>query len=213
MKSVTYAKSEATIANILAAAESLFLENNYADVTVMEIAENANVTKGALYHHFPSKEDLYLTMLHTDLEEKRKALHEAVAMEGDCLTRLRRLTEIFLELPKEKRDLIKLVRRDINIFKDPTRKQLVRAYQTALPEQIEAILIEGIKSGELAPANPRVLSWLYVGMVEVTLAPYAQKVLGDNQTLLDYVLDLFFHGACEKGMLKFEQETIHFEEE
>jgi len=112
MKSFTYAKSESTVANILAAAQSLFLEKNYADVTVTEIAEKAEVTKGALYHHFPSKEDLYLTMLHADLAHKRQLLRAAVEMQGSCRARLRRLTEIFLELPPEKRDLIKLVRRD-----------------------------------------------------------------------------------------------------
>jgi AcrR family transcriptional regulator len=201
---MTYTKSETTIANILSAAESLFLENNYADVTVTEIAEKADVTKGALYHHFSSKEDVYLTMLHTDLEEKRRLLHEAVEMKANCRIRLRRLTEIFLELPRKKRDLIKLVRRDINIFKNPTRQKLVRAYQETLPEQIEKILSDGIAHGELAPADPRLLSWLYVGMVEVTLSPYSQQILGDDQTLLDYVLNMFFHGACETGMPAFE---------
>lgn len=200
MKSVTYAKSETTIANILAAAEALFLEKNYADVTVTEVVEKADVTKGALYHHFASKQDVYLTMLHADLEAKRQLLAQAVEMQADCRARLRRLTAIFLELPREKRDLIKLVRRDINIFKDPARERLVRAYQAALPEQIEAILADGIAGGEIAQADPRMLSWLYVGMVEVTLAPYARDVLGDDRRLLDYVLDLFFHGACRTAI-------------
>lgn len=213
MKSVSYAKSENTIANILTAAEALFLNKNYAEVTVTEIAEMAEVTKGALYHHFPSKEAVYLTMLHADLEEKRDMLHEAVEMAGDCRSRLRLLTEIFLELPEGKRDLIKLVRRDINVFRDPARKRLIRAYQAALPEQIENILIDGLESGELAPADSRVLSWLYVGMVEVTLAAYAQQVLGDNQMLLDYVLDLFFQGASQTGMPRKEHELFRLEKE
>lgn len=201
---MTYTKSETTIANILSAAESLFLAKNYADVIVTEIAEKADVTKGALYHHFSSKEDVYLTMLYTDLGEKRQLLHEAVEMKASCRTRLRRLTEVFLELPREKRDLIKLVRRDINIFKNPIRQKLIRAYQETLPKQIESIISDGIASGEIAPADPRLLSWLYVGMVEVTLSPYSQQILGDDQVLLDYVLDMFFHGASETGMPAFE---------
>ena len=205
---MTYTKSETTIANILSAAESLFLAKNYADVTVTEIADKAEVTKGALYHHFSSKEDVYLTMLYTDLEEKRQLLNEAVEMIADCRTRLRGLTEIFLDLPREKRDLIKLVRRDINIFKNPTRQKLIRAYQETLPKQIERILKDGIARGELAPSDPRLLSWLYVGMVEVTLSPYSQQILGDNQTLLDYVLDMFFNGACETGMPAFKEAPL-----
>jgi AcrR family transcriptional regulator len=213
MKSVSYAKSENTIANILTAAESLFLNKNYADVTVTEIAAEADVTKGALYHHFPSKEAVYLTMIHTDLEEKRHMLHEAVEMEGDCRSRLRRLTEIFLELPEGKRDLIKLVRRDINIFKYPARNRLIRAYQAALPEQIESILIDGLENGELVPADSRVLSWLYVGMVEVTLTAYAQKILGGNQMLLDYVLNFFFNGASQVALQRSERKSYTFEKE
>jgi AcrR family transcriptional regulator len=60
-----YAKSATTITNILEAAQALFLEKNYADVTMTDIAEAADVTKGALYHHFSGKEDLYLRMMHS----------------------------------------------------------------------------------------------------------------------------------------------------
>ena len=60
------------MASIMAAAENLFIERNYADVTMDQIASGAQVTKGAVYYHFSGKEELYLKMLHTDLEEKKK---------------------------------------------------------------------------------------------------------------------------------------------
>ena len=60
---VVYAKSETTVSGILAAAEALFLVKNYADVSMEDIAEAAGVTKGALYHHFASKEALYVAMM------------------------------------------------------------------------------------------------------------------------------------------------------
>ena len=53
-----YSKSTATITSILEAAQRLFLQKNYADVTMGEIAQAARVTKGALYHHFRSKRAL-----------------------------------------------------------------------------------------------------------------------------------------------------------
>ena len=173
----------------------MFLSRNYADVTMDDIAMAAAVTKGALYHHFANKGALYLAMMHADLEEKKALLRSAVESEGTCRERLRRLTQIFLELPPEKRDLIKLVRRDINIFKDPARDQLVRAYQAALPEQIEVIIRDGIRDGELAPADPRLLSWLHVAMVEVALTRYAESVFQNREAVLDFVTHLFFHGV------------------
>jgi AcrR family transcriptional regulator len=187
-------KSETAVPNLLAAARTAFIAKNYADVTMDEIAKAAGVTKGALYHHFASKQALYLEMMHADLQEKRDLFRSAVERPGSCRARLSRLTERFLDLPPEKRDLIKLVRRDINIFKDPQREQLVRAYQAALPEQIEAVIREGIETGQLAPADTRLLSWMYVAMVEVMLTPYAATLFEDEVAMLEGVLDLFI--AC-----------------
>jgi len=190
-----YAKSGTTIAAILGAAEKLFLARNYANVAMDDIAEAAGVTKGALYHHFRSKKDLYLAMMHSDLKQKQARMRAGVEMKGSCYERLRRLTESFLELPPEKRDLIKLVRRDVNIFKGPARDRLVRAYQAALPDQVEVIIRDGIRRGELADADPRVLAWMFVAIVEVALTPYAEHVLENQATMLDFVMGLFFQGA------------------
>ncbi len=50
---------EATRRAVLAAARSLFGSNGYARTSVDEIAAAARVTKGAVYHHFASKEALF----------------------------------------------------------------------------------------------------------------------------------------------------------
>lgn len=191
-----YAKSAATIANIIEAAQGLFLTRNYADVTMAHIAIAAEVTKGALYHHFASKEALYLTMMHNFLAEIY-ALTERVVRESaarPCRERLYLFTHSFLDLPERQQDLMRLVRRDINIFKDPARDQLVRAYQRALPEQAEAIIRQGIARGEIQEKDPRLLSWEHVAMVEVVLRPYSRAVLGDAHATADFVIGLFFDG-------------------
>jgi len=160
-----------------------------------DIAEATGVTKGAAYHHFASKESLYVAMMQSALEELYALFQTAIETPGTCRERLRRLTQIFLELPREKQDVMKLVRRDINIFKDPVRSQLVRAYQSALPEQIEVIIRDGIRDGELGSADARLLSWMYVAIVEVILTPYAERVFVDQDDMLDFVLDLFLNGV------------------
>lgn len=193
-----YSKSAITIANILAAAQILFLNKNYADVTMTEIAETAGVTKGALYHHFPGKDALYLAMMHADLQEKKELFQSAAKSAGACRERLHRLVETFLGLPREKRELIKLVRRDINIFKNPIRDRLVRAYQAALPEQVEVIIRDGIRSQELAPGDPRLLAWLHVALVEVIFTDYAEELLGSPAAMADYAVNLFLSGAGKK---------------
>ncbi len=53
------AQSEATQARLLGAARSLFAERGFAHVGTEEIVRAAGVTRGALYHQFADKRDLF----------------------------------------------------------------------------------------------------------------------------------------------------------
>jgi len=51
--------ADATKASILDAAEDLFLEKGFADVSMTQLAAAAGVTKSLIHHHFGSKENLW----------------------------------------------------------------------------------------------------------------------------------------------------------
>ncbi len=195
---MAYAKSETTIDEIITAARKMFLAKNYADVSMDDISVTAGVTKGAVYHHFESKEALYVTMMLKFLREFQDMFEAEVIKEGSCRERLHRLALFFFDLPHETRDIFKLVRRDINVFKSPIRNQLIRAYQAALPQQIEAIVRDGIRGGELAPVDPRLLSWLKVAMVEVILSRYAESIFNNANETVDFIINLLFDGVGKK---------------
>jgi len=199
MSAVEKVVNNETVARILSSAEELFLERNYADVTVSQVAEAAGLTKGAVYHYFPSKEKLYLAMLHNDLAQKSRLYRQqALEIGGSCAERLRHLTRAFLSLPETKRRLIGLVRRDVNIFPPPLRDELVRAYQQALPDLVEEIIRDGVRDGELMPCDPRLLAWQFVALVEVVLTPYAKQRFACDDDKLNYVLSMFLNGCARE---------------
>src|SRR4029450_3410476 len=52
-----------TRAELLRAASRLFLRKGFVDTSLSDIAEEAALTKGAVYSNFDSKEDLFLALL------------------------------------------------------------------------------------------------------------------------------------------------------
>ena len=77
------ARAIQTRTSILLAAAEVFDERGYSTATITEIIARADVTKGALYFHFTSKEDLALGVIAAQLElgplpEQRTKLQELV---------------------------------------------------------------------------------------------------------------------------------------
>ena len=52
-------KAQATRAHLLKVATALFAEHGYGGTSIEAVLKEAGVSRGALYHHFPSKESLF----------------------------------------------------------------------------------------------------------------------------------------------------------
>jgi AcrR family transcriptional regulator len=66
---------------ILKAAEQLILTNGYSRTTIDEIAAKADVSKGAVYLHYQSKDDIYFNIMAKALEIMRDMFREAADRE------------------------------------------------------------------------------------------------------------------------------------
>ncbi len=72
-------QTEATRSALMAVARELFAQRGYAGVGTEEIVQRARVTRGALYHHFRDKKDLFRAV-HEQLEgELAQAIARRVA--------------------------------------------------------------------------------------------------------------------------------------
>jgi AcrR family transcriptional regulator len=74
--------SEGAREAVVEAARELFMERDFAEVSTAEILERAAVSRGALYHHFASKRELYRAVWRDSERRLIERLAAAVAKAG-----------------------------------------------------------------------------------------------------------------------------------
>ena len=72
-------RTDATRAALLDAARMLFVEKGYAETATPDIVAAANVTRGALYHHFQDKKALFAAVVEREAVEVGAAIEERSA--------------------------------------------------------------------------------------------------------------------------------------
>src|ERR1700739_1926501 len=72
-------RSAETPESLIAAGRALFAEHGFADVALEAIVRAAGVTRGALYHHFPDKTELFAAAFEQGEAEVAARMGEALA--------------------------------------------------------------------------------------------------------------------------------------
>lgn len=78
-KSAKIVQGEATTHKLVATARQLFSQHGYAGVSTETIVQQAEVTRGALYHHFSGKRELFLAVFE-DVQREIAGRIEAAAV-------------------------------------------------------------------------------------------------------------------------------------
>src|ERR671915_941801 len=90
-------RAEVTRGALMRAARELFAERGYAAVGTEQIVERAGVTRGALYHHFRDKRDLFRAV-HVEMErELMEAIGERMGQASDPIDLLASGLNAFLD--------------------------------------------------------------------------------------------------------------------
>jgi AcrR family transcriptional regulator len=149
-------RSEETRRQILKAAEELFARQGFDGTGVAEICAAAGVSKGAFYHHFPSKHDVFHTLLKDWLHDLERGLETARQEAGSIPVVLLKMSAmmrqvfqagggrlpIFLEFWSQ-------ASRDTSVW-EATNAPYYR-FQAFFTRLVE----EGIAQGSLRPVEPQ----------------------------------------------------------
>lgn len=95
--------SAATKRTLVDVAEELFTENGYAATSLDTIVAGAEVTKGALYHHFSGKQALFEAVFERVEDDAARAIHQALKGHRDPWEKATAGLRAFLAVVQEPR--------------------------------------------------------------------------------------------------------------
>jgi TetR/AcrR family acrAB operon transcriptional repressor len=139
--------------DLMDAALLVFSQQGYQAARLTDIARAAGVTRGAIYHHFGSKAELYSTLMEEASAQESGAVQAAIDEGGSLSEIMARILTYSLALLEEDRRLRQIF--ELSLFKagdDPelAEVQRKRMEQTELlVSNTAAIMAQGIASGEL----------------------------------------------------------------
>lgn len=164
---------EETVARILDVAMALFLEKGYEKTTIQDIVDGLDgLTKGAIYHHFKSKEEILDAALERADAAAFKRYDEIV--KDRSMTGIEKLQAMLdASAQSEQMDLAPRVVADA----DPVRNARLLGlmyrsiFEEVVPRYIEPIVRQGMEDGTIRTEQPREMAEVVVLLANLWVAP------------------------------------------
>lgn len=156
---------------LLKAALSVFSRKGYQAAGLQEIAEEANVTRGAIYHHFGGKAEMFTTLVDEASKASGEVIGKAIAEGGSFLEVLQRVLVRSLQLLEEDarfREVKAMTLYKTGMVDELSEYNQRRSEQTGmLVQQTAQMMAQGIAVGALrADLAPEVLARAFIAFQE-----------------------------------------------
>lgn len=141
---------------ILETARKVFVEKGYKNVTMKDIVEACEISRGGLYLYFDSTEQIFLEVLQMDAEEADDVFSENITQDdtvADILTLF--LKEQKKELLRKRNNLTVAVYEYFFAHKSTDKNNMLRKQFDAGVKVLEKLIQAGIASGEFYCENPK----------------------------------------------------------
>jgi AcrR family transcriptional regulator len=163
---------------ILDAAVRVFARKGYHTCRVGDIAEEAGVAHGLLYHYFRSKEELLETIFRETWRDVLDAVRSVEESDETARDRLAGVAKILLRSWRRDPDLVRVLVREVT--RSSHLQQRIDEIDQAFAG-LERIIARGQESGEFrADLNPRMVSYVFYGALEEILTGWVLGQLDDG---------------------------------
>jgi len=152
------------VERILAAAKTLFAEQGFDAVSMNAIAERAGVSKANIFHHFTSKNDLYVAVLHHVCRDASERLDDLDKPNAPFEERLEQFARSHLKTLLDHGQMMRLLLREMLSDNPRLGQELAEQVYGEKFSRFVAILRAGQAAGELrTDVDPAMVATLLIG--------------------------------------------------
>jgi AcrR family transcriptional regulator len=179
-------KSLITKTKVLDVAIKLFTEKGYNETTMLDILSQSGLSKGAIYHHFRSKNEILEYAMDSELQHVTRYLKElSESQEFSATEKLNKLVDFFVS-----NDMIK------NLSKSNWAEKIpygllytLRNTVNILSHYIETIIEQGNKSGEFNCIFPFETASVLLLLIDIWLDPViVENTFVEISRKIDYIV-------------------------
>ncbi len=169
---------EATRDKILIAAEDVFSEKGYHGALVDEIAESSQTSKGAIYFHFPSKEEIFFALMDRFAGVVISEIEREIASERGALAKIEAALHLVLQTLVKRQKLAKLLLihgHGLGAAFEAKRLEIYGRFAKLIQKNLQEAVQEGSIPAQdveitahawLGAISELVIRWLYTGEPE-----------------------------------------------
>jgi AcrR family transcriptional regulator len=179
-------------AQLLEAAQEVFVANGYHAAAMDDIADRAGVSKPVLYQHFPGKLDLYLALLDTSCDAIIASVREALRSTEDNKLRVAATIHAFYDYVANAQGAFRLVF-ESDLTNEPAVRERVDRVTHACAEAVSEVISA---DAGLSKEQSMVLAVSLVGMAQVSARYWLAASDGttDQDQAADLVASLAWRG-------------------
>ena len=156
----------------------VFATKGYHTSRVGDIAEEAGIAHGLLYHYFSSKEQVLETVFRENWSELLEAFARIEASDAAPLEQLGALAKTLLRAWRDRPDLVRVLVREV--ARSPQLQGQVEEIGAGF-RVIQRVIERGQRDGSFRDdVDPRLASWIFYGGLEEILTGWVLAQLPDG---------------------------------
>jgi len=193
--------SEDRQSEIIRVAVELAEEKDVGSVTTQDMADAMQLTQGAIFRHFASKDDIWLAVMHWIRDSLMKVLGKAAADATDPLDALQRMFLAHVAFVSKHPAIPRIIFSELQHKKDGKMRHLIQelmsGYESRIAGLLDAAKEQSLVDGALDSKSAAVL---YIGMIQGLVMQVS--IFGGKRSLMheaEKIFPIFLQGIKKRN--------------